>query len=43
LISSGNKTTQLDESIKEMDLNFFVETFHIGADKPLPATIKLKW
>ena len=43
LISAGNKTTQLDESIKEMDLNFFVETFHIGADKPLPATIKLKW
>ena len=43
LISTGNKTVQLDESIKEMDLNFFVETFHIGADKPLPATIKLKW
>ena len=38
----GDKVqSKLDESINEVVANFFVETFHVGADKPLKASIKL--
>ncbi len=43
LISKDNKQLPLEESMKEVDVNFYVETFHIGADKPLPVSIKVKW
>ena len=36
----GNSSTKLDESVKEIVANFFVETFHVGANKPLKTAIK---
>ena len=36
----GNSSTDLDESVKEIVANFFVETFHVGANKPLKVGIK---
>ncbi|MBR5105264.1 MAG: hypothetical protein IKU93_02385 [Alistipes sp.] len=36
----GNSSTTLDESVKEIVANFFVETFHVGANKPLKTAIK---
>ena len=36
----GNSSTNLDESVKEIVANFFVETFHVGANKPLKVGIK---
>lgn len=36
----GNSSTNLDESIKEIVANIFVETFHVGANKPLKTAIK---
>ena len=36
----GNSSTELDESVKEIVANFFVETFHVGANKPLKVGIK---
>ena len=35
-----NSQPKLDESVKEIVANFFVETFHIGAKKPLQVGIK---
>jgi hypothetical protein len=29
----------LDDSVKEVEVNFYVENFQIGADKPLPFKI----
>ena len=37
-----NVQPELDESVKEVVANFFVETFHIGANKPLPIALKFK-
>ena len=37
-----NVQPKLDESVKEIVANFFVETFHIGANKPLPISLKLE-
>ena len=37
-----NAQPELDKSVKEIVANYFVETFHIGANKPLPITIKLE-
>lgn len=34
--------SKLDPSINEVFANFFVETFHVGADKPLKVSIKLQ-
>ena len=34
--------SKLDPSIKELMANFFVETFHIGADKPLKVSFKFE-
>ena len=36
----GNSSTNLDESVKEIVANIFVETFHVGANKPLKTAIK---
>ena len=37
-----NVQPKLDESVKEVVANFFVETFHIGANKPLPIALKFE-
>jgi hypothetical protein len=37
-----NTQPKLDESVKEIVANFFVETFHIGANKPLPIALKFE-
>ena len=37
-----NTQPELDASVKEIVANFFVETFHIGANKPLPITLKFE-
>ena len=36
----GNSSTNLDESVKEIVANIYVETFHVGANKPLKTAIK---
>jgi hypothetical protein len=41
LSKSGGSTT-LDESVNEVVANFYVENFHIGANKPLHTAIKIK-
>ena len=33
--------SKMDKSINEVAANFFVENFHVGADKPLKVSIKL--
>ena len=35
-----NTQPKLDDSVKEIVANFFVETFHVGANKPLHTAIK---
>lgn len=37
-----NTQPELDASVKEIVANFFVETFHIGANKPLPIALKFE-
>ena len=37
-----NSQPKLDDSVKEIVANFFVETFHIGANKPLQVGIKFE-
>ena len=37
-----NTQPKLDESVKEVVANFFVETFHVGANKPLKTAIKFQ-
>lgn len=39
LIDANNKQPKLDDSVKEVEVNFYVENFQIGADKPLPFKI----
>ncbi len=39
LIDKNNKQPKLDDSVKEVEVNFYVENFQIGADKPLPFKI----
>lgn len=39
LIDANNKQPKLDDSVKEVEVNFTVENFQIGADKPLPFKI----
>lgn len=36
LLLVDNKQPKFDESVKEVPVNFYVETFQIGAHKPLP-------
>ena len=38
----GNDQPKLDESVKEIVANFFVETFHVGAHKPLKVSVKFE-
>lgn len=39
LIDANNKQPKLDDSVKEVEVNFTVENFQIGANKPLPFKI----
>ena len=39
LALEGNRQPKLDDSIKEIVANFYVETFHVGANKPLKIAI----
>ena len=43
LVQVDNKNVLMSEDTKSILVNFFVESFQIGADKPLPVTFKIEW
>lgn len=42
LLLVNNKQPKFDESVAEVSVNFYVETFQIGANKPLPFSVTAK-
>lgn len=43
LAQVDNKQPLMDESTKSIDVNFYAETFQIGANKPLPVNFHIAW
>ena len=43
LTQVNNKNVMMSEDTTNILVNFFVETFHIGANKPLPVTLNVTW
>ncbi len=41
-VQVNNVSQQFDNSVKEVSINFLVETFQIGANKPLPFSVKAR-
>ena len=43
LVLVDNKQPLMSEDTKNIPVNFFVESFQIGANKPLPVTFNVEW
>ena len=43
LVQVDNKNVLMSEDTKSVDVNFYAESFQIGADKPLPVKFKVEW
>ncbi len=43
LVQENNKNVLMSEDTKSIEVNFYSDSFQIGADKPLPVKLKLEW